>query len=223
VGPLEAEDYSLSLNEGIAILNFSLPASLKEGELIGFIAEVNDQTQIEPFTNEFSLLMAPQSNKPRGSPIPPKVPGLRLPKVIEVYQDKWRDFGFDRDTALHIKSAPIPSGSRQGDVVNDYDFFVNLDNVHLKSFLKDQDKLDEIEAKVVGSQFKYGLVLLGLALLRQDSDSQSAPERDNRENGEEMVDVESRVESFTKAAAAVLLPVVRSLSRLELGDEDEGN
>jgi len=107
--------------------------------------------------------------------------------------------------------------------VNDYDFFVNLDNVHLKSFLKDQDKLDEIEAKVVGSQFKYGLVLLGLALLRQDSDSQSAPERDNRENGEEIVDVESRVESFTKAAAAVLLPVVRSLSRLELGDEDEGN
>ncbi len=93
VVPLEVEDYSLSLNEGIAILNFSLPTSLKEGELIGFIAEVNDQTQIEPFTNEFSLLLAPQSNKPRGSSIPPKVPGLRLPKVIEVYQDKWRDFG----------------------------------------------------------------------------------------------------------------------------------
>ena len=221
-GPLGIEDYSLSLNEGIANLSISLPESLKEGEEISLVAEVNDQTQIEPFTNEFSLVLASQTTKPTGPPSPPRVPGLRLPKVIEVRQDEWQVFGFDRHTALRIKSAPEPAGSHQGEVVNAYDFFVNLDNLHLKSFLKDQDKLDEVGVRLVRSQFKYGLVLLGLALLRQDSDSQSAPEHDNRENGDEVVDVEVQVETFTEAAAAVLLPVIRSLGELELGDEDEG-
>ena len=148
------------------------------------------------------------------------MPGLRLPKVVEVYQDEWKVFGFGRHTALRIKSAPVSAGSHQGDVENAYDFFVNLDNLHLKSFLKDQDRLDGIGTKLVRSQFKYGLVLLGLALLRQDSDGQSALARDSRENGEEVVDVESQVETFTEAAAAVLLPVIRSLGELELGDED---
>ena len=156
----------MSLNEGIATLNISLPVGVEEGEQASLVAEVNDQTQIEPFTNEFSLLFTPQSSSPPGPPSPPKVPGLRLPKVVEVYQDEWKVFGFDRDTALRIKSAPVPSGSRQGDDVNAYDFFVNLDNLHLKSFLKDQDGLDEVGVKLVRSQFKYGLVLLGLALLR---------------------------------------------------------
>ena len=221
-GPLEVEDYSLSLNEGIATLNISLPASLEEGDEVSLVAEVNDQTQIDSFINEFSLLLTPQSSKPPGPPNPPKVPGLRLPKVVEVYQDEWKVFGFDRDTALRIKSAPVPAASRQGDVVNAYDFFVNLDNLHLKSFLKDQDGLDEVGARLVRSQFKYGLVLLGLALLRGDSDGESALGRDGRENGEEVVDVEGRVEMFTEAAAAVLLPVIRSLGELELGDEDGG-
>ena len=221
-GPLQVKDYSLSLNEGIATLNISLPASLEEGEAVSFVAEVNDQTQIEPFTNEFSLLLAAQTTKPPGPPSPPKVPGLRLPKVIEVYQNEWKVFDFDRHTALRIKSAPVSQGSRQGDVVAVYDFFVNLDNLHLKTFLKDQDKLDEVGVRLVRSQFKYGLVLLGLALLRQDSDNQSAPGHDSQLNGEELLDVESQVETFTEAAAAVLLPVIRSLAELELGDEDGG-
>ena len=34
--------------------------------------------------------------------------------------------------------------------------------------------------------------------------------------------MESRVEMFTEAAAAVLLPVIRSIGELELGDEDGG-
>jgi len=219
IGPVEIDDYSLSLNEGIAVLKVSLPAHLTEGERVSFVAKVNDQTQIEPFVNEFSLLLVPQSSKPPGSSNPPKAPGLRLPKVVEVYRDEWKVRNFDRYTALRIKSTPAPAVSHERDMVNVYDFFVNLDNVHLKSFLKAQDRLDRMGVKLVRSQFKYGLVLLGLALLRQDSDTQGESARDGQENRGELADLEQQVETFTEAAAAVLLPVIRSLGELDLADE----
>ncbi len=220
-GLAEVEDYSLSLNEGIATLNITLPSLLNVGDQITLVAHVNDPTQIEPFKNELSLLVSEQTTKPPGPPRPPKVPGVRLPTVREVFEKEWAEFRFDRYTALQIKHAPSPQNPQSVDNVHIYDFFVNMDNLHVKSFLKQQTRLDEIGARLVRSQFKYGLVLLGLALLKQDPEMKGISEDDVRRNGEDSPDIESQVETFSQAAAAVLLPVIRSLGELELGDEND--
>ena len=67
------------------------------------------------------------------------------------------------------------------------------------------------------STIQYGLALLALALVLQDSDGQSAPVRDSRENGEEVVEVESLAETFTEATTAVPLPVIGSLRGVGVG------
>lgn len=72
-------------------------------------------------------------------------------------------------------------------------------------------------------RFKYGLVLLGLAVLQQEMQKAKPPAIDD--TGEENNDddtggnVEDRVEEFSSAVAPVLLPMIESLGDLEI-DED---
>src|SRR5690606_8907343 len=63
--------------------------------------------------------------------------GIVLPNIIEVPEDQWGSHGFNRFTALTIKDAgdTEQNGSNE-DSVTRYDFFVNVDNLYLKTEIK---------------------------------------------------------------------------------------
>jgi hypothetical protein len=223
-----------NLNNGIATLTLNLPGNCKVGDLLHFRAVVNDATLLDPFENDFILDIRAEALPGPGGPHTPVKPpsseegeereitaGISLPNIILVHEADWSSQTppFDKYTALRIGVSDAPtSGNGDGSEAQDiYDFKINVDNLYLNSELKTGG--DEVE--MIRARWKYGLVLIGIALLHDDiqgKNRRTEGERtDEEENGEENGEtIESRAESFTRAIAPVLLPMISSLGALEL-------
>jgi len=196
-------DYTGNLWNGIFNLTVELPKNADVGDLLKYTVEVNDVSRTNPIKIEFYVLVEPPIKKRAGKPgkrIEP--PGenagkkrekpstsLDLPNIREVHRDEWERFNFNRESALRIRDS--------GD--NGYDFFINMDNVYLLTEIKGRIN---IEPKILESQYKYGMVLLGLSLLREF-------EEDEEES------VYDKIEKITKAISPILLPMITTLSELE--------
>lgn len=227
-------NYTMNLQNGLANLNVELPGNCRVGNDLFFVATVTDPTQIDIFENSF-VVQVKQAIKPAvgkgGRAKPPgekegterEIPsGITLPNIIEVLEPEWgtKNPPFTKTTALRIKNAGVSEvNGNAGKDGNVYDFFVNMDNVYLKTEVKPDKK----DIRITKMRFKYGLVLLGLAVLQQEM--QKAKPHAIDDTGEENNDddtggnVEDRVEEFSSAVAPVLLPMIESLGDLEI-DED---
>jgi|HubBroStandDraft_6_1064221.scaffolds.fasta_scaffold13093_2 hypothetical protein len=222
-----------SLQNGLATLAVHLPQNSVVGDVLTFEAVVTDPTLLDPFRNTFSIAVKPEA-MPKPGPVSPRpkppsdeagedreMPsGISLPNIVEVEEATWGDRNppFDKNTALRIMitdapSEPIPGQNGDAETHDVYDFLINMDNVFLKSELKPTG--DEVE--VLKARWKYGLVLVGLALLHDDVQSRKARKPDDAEDAEDAVDsIASQVERFTKALAPILLPMINSLGSLDL-------
>jgi hypothetical protein len=221
---------SLNLHDGIAALSMRLPDTCREGDRLCFLATVTDPTRSEPFENVFLLsVKKPASQKP-GRPGKRRTrtekdgnqqdgpAGIKLPNIREVYEPEWDSYSFDKYTALQIKHAEHFEGDGNGKEAQDiYDFFVNMDNVYLKSELKAPSK----DIQITRAQFKTGMVLLGLAVLQEEINKAKRNGGDEgiKSEDEEMEgNVEDRVEHFSRSIAPILLPMIESLGSLEEED-----
>src|SRR5262249_18445330 len=125
---------------------------------------------------------------------------------------------FDKYTALGIKNAGDDS-AENGDAKPIYDFYVNMDNLYLKTEMKPAHR----DPAVTRARFTYGLVLLGLALIQENETLKAkakkadAEEEEQKEEDQGEANIERRVAEFTRAVAPVLLPMIESLGEL---DED---
>lgn len=230
------DNFVLNLWNGLAQLSIKLPDNCNIGDELHFVATVTDPTQRNPFENTFMVKVKPVVKPPIYKPPPPSKPpkppgkeeglereipsGIQLPNIIEIYESEWETKEFTKTTALRIKNAGDTEGNgTDGNGTDIYDFFVNMDNIYLKIELK----LAGEDARITRLRFKYGLVLLGLALLQQEM--QKAKKTLPYEEGEvekddaEGADIEKKVEEFSCAVAPVLLPLIKSLGDL---DVDEG-
>lgn len=208
------DDYDINLWNGVATLTVTLPDDVKVGDDLDCEVWVQDDTLIDPFNCKFSRhVLGPAKVKP-GSPgkrLPPagegdgdrQLPsGLSLPQIIEVREKEWKDFGFDKYSALKVIQADE----------NIYDFYVNIDNIYLQTELKSYE--NKLDPRLLEARFKYGLVLLGLALLKEDNRNR------NIENGE-YESLEDHVFKVSQAVAPILLPMIQSLGDLEVDEEGQ--
>ena len=125
---------------------------------------------------------------------------LDLPNIWPVKRQDWANHQFNEHSALKV----IDSGE------SGYDFFVNIDNIHLLTELKSNTDLD---SKLLEARYKYGMALIGLALLHEGAAAEKA-----NEDVEE--DVFQKILDITKMISPILLPMISSLGSLEL-DEPE--
>ncbi len=217
-------DNNLSLNSGIATLNLALPDGAIVGDSFKYELVVQDETLVEPFANRFKITVGPhqeslgggnprkgRSNKGEGNSENPQ--GLAIPTPVLVHEPEWDKYNFDRNSALRAIYEP----SEDEDSPNGYHtFYINMDNIYLNTELKATRENPDI----VKARWKYGMVLIGMALLRDDKaqvgpgSNGQATERDGREAPEP----EEVVYMATAAIAPVLLPLVEHLG--SLSDED---
>ena len=215
-------DHTLNLQNGIATLNLSLPDGAKVGDSFRYELIVEESTLVEPFVNSFVVSVGPhqepsggsgngrrQSNNGDGNSESPQ--GLAIPTPILVHEPEWDKHGFDRNSAL--KAVYDPSDDQ--DVSNGYHtYYINMDNIYLNTELKATKENPDI----VKARWQYGMVLIGLALLRNDKSSEvfdnngQASERDDSKRPEDVV------YNATAAIAPVLLPLIEHLGGLS--DED---
>lgn len=218
---------NVNLQNGIASLSIKFPEACKVGEKFHFVAAINDSTRLEPFENNFSIVLQKamesrggnggRENPPKDEPGDEReMPGgIEIPKPIQVHQEDWERTGFDQFTALKIKDSGERGDSATGqkDVVV-YDFLINTDNVHLKRFLKTELKSGE-DDKVAQTRFELGMMIVTLALIHQDKMNQVAMGAQSA--GEEVIteSLEDRVAHVTKALAPFLLPMIGALGALD--------
>ena len=234
---LPVKNYTLNLQNGIATLTLQLPANCRVGDELRFVATVVDRTQLDPFENCFVLNVKeaaePTKGKKGGRRKPPgeregderEIPsGIQLPKIIKVRENPlngaqgWEDMTppFDKYSALRvIHAGSSDKNGENGNGKDIYDFFLNVDNIYLKTELK----ASSMDPEVTEARFVYGMVLLGLGLLHQEAQVKKA-EYDYAEDGldgtSKQTNIEDRVEEFTKAVAPVLLPMIDYLGSLDL-------
>ncbi|WP_019540495.1 hypothetical protein [Proteiniphilum acetatigenes] len=209
----ESKDASINLWNGFAHLNV-LIEDYKIGDLLNIHSEISDVSRYKPIDEDFFVLVAepvtksPPGNgnrKPPSSDKPGKdstsSDGFALPNIIEVTKDgrsghNWDEQSFDDNSALRVK----------GSVEDGYDYFVNIDNIHLLTELK-AAKGTEIQA--IEAKYKFGLVLIGIALLQEDN---------NKNQNEEEEDIFERIYKTSKAISPILIPMIDSLGAIEIHD-----
>jgi hypothetical protein len=215
-----------NLNNGIATLSVRLPDDAQVGGKIEFVATVTDPYREQPFENRFIVLVKPEvtpSGGEGGRQKPPSTEdgkgreqpaGITLPHIIEVTEAEWPAHGFDKFTALRIKDAGGSQDNGDEKNVTRYDFFINVDNL----FLKTEMKAPKADVSLLKARFTYGMVLTGLGLLQQDIENQSKKEGESERNQDDDggEDIEQRVEQVTKALAPIMLPMIDSLGALDV-------
>ncbi len=212
----ESENKDINLWNGYGFLNVLISNSTI-GDLIHFRSEVNDVSQVQPITEEFYVkviepLKKKQTNGGERKPPPSDQPGtdtkkpdgFALPTIIEVSRDgrtghSWEQQSFTEESALKVKGS-------EGD---GYDFFVNIDNIHLLSEIK---PAKSVEVQVIQAKYKFGLVLLGLALLNETNKPQKSEEQ------EEMDSIFTTIEKVSKAVSPIIIPMIDTLGALETQD-----
>lgn len=215
INDFDIEDYTLNLWNGTANLTVQLPNDVEVGDILHFQSKVNDINRIEPFEEDFFVVAEKDASKTkggkggrrassdqsRGSEVE-KSAFLDLPNVIEVKKDKWERFSFDEYSALKV----ICSGEKE------YDFFVNMDNIYLQTEIKGNQSIDE---RLLTARFKYGIVLLGIALLKEADSEDFKNMEDDMSND---FNIFNLIGKISKAVALMLLPMISSLGDLVLED-----
>ena len=229
--------YILNLQNGTAALTLELPFNCNIGDIINYHVIVNDISRLEPLENYFTIHICPEVKESVGKSKagkPPssnegderKVPiGIQLPRITEVYEHSdtgkrvWADMNppFDKYTALKI----IYAGDNNEINIQDkaaeleiYDFFINVDNIYAKMEMKSGKNAPELTR----ARFVYGMILIALGLLQQyiqnikthNLDLHEEPRDDYEDN------IEKLVESFSRAIAPILLPMIDGLGTLDL-------
>jgi hypothetical protein len=205
-------DFTMNLWNGYGHLNVRLPSC--DSDLIGTVLryrlEVNDSTQVQPFVSDTHVLVAPPdtaapSGSEAGTRRPPRgkdgkdqqgQSGLSLPQVREVHRDDWDTHGMTKESALRVKFAPETG----------YDFFVNMDNVHLLSEVKARAA---VEPDMLRSQYKYGVVVVALAMLQEVENEQPDPD-------ERCVRTTHQVDGIVDLLSPFLIPMIDALGHLEM-------
>ena len=215
-------DHSLNLQNGTATLNLSLPAKVSVGETLGYEIAVQDETLIEPFVNRFTVTVGPHQSPSGGNGRRQKPrsnvngdnsrghEGLAIPVPIPVYREKWENHGFDKDSAVGVYFDILDGEEGTGA----YSYYINMDNVYLLAELKATKEDHEI----VRRKWQFGMVLIGMALLRESAGGSLFTGRDPDSTEEDDVSAEQRVLEITAALSPVLLPLIEHLGALSEDD-----
>ncbi len=208
---------SLLLHDGRAHWSIVLPEDVEIGETTILQLTVNDPVISEPFVNIARLTVRPRSEHPNGGGRNRKSStsggggdqpsGIEMPEVLEVHENEWETHKFDAKSACKV-------------VVENDDsltFYVNVDNVYLGHEMKYRREASAL----LKAKFKYGNVLVGLALLQDDKQQGKAdgsPQSEAGESNNGDVPIEKRIRATTKALSPFLIPMIDYLGALTQED-----
>jgi hypothetical protein len=213
-------DVDVNLWNGFGYLNVNL-TGYAIGEQLKIRTEVMDINRSEPIIEEFYVLVTEPQQRPTPSTSPsrrrPGEPaegteetqpaGFALPTIIELSKDgrtghHWDEQGFDKNSALKVL------GSEE----EGYDFFLNIDNLHLRTEIRGANPEDALS---IEGKYKFGQVLLGLAMLKDATKLESA---DPESPGMSIFEL---IEKSSQAWSPVIIPMIDNLSALDLSSETE--
>lgn len=231
-------NHSLSLHDGRANWSVEIPDELKVGDSLTVICTVSDETLQDAFVTTVCLEIVPKAERPggggrskrrtsAGGPEGDITPaGIRMPDVVIVREQEtegcrsWAQEDFDQYSACKVVADVEMDGKQEKTA---YTFYINLDNIALLTDMK----YSKQDAAVMEAKFKYGNILLGLAMI-QDAEKRTilSPIDDTADGAEQSV--ETTIKNVSRAFAPFLIPTIDYLGALsaenvaasgEIGDD----
>ena len=207
-------DYRIgNLSDGVMTCVLKIDEKLvKAGDKVEFHFTTTDETLMAPFVNVLKLVIDPG--------VVPGKPGTRgkditgtksegeeggsksagLPIITPVEKDQWVREGFDKFSALKIKSNPDGG----------YDFFYNKDNCDLIGI----QAIGKFDSKILDYQYKIGLMLVTLAII--EASKRETDSEDERVLTKESFDLEKAISEITQAVSPYWLTIIEALGGLSL-------
>lgn len=212
-------DNNCILYQGLANWSLTIPDELAVGEIITLKCIVSDDVIIDDFTNILKLKISPKTSGGNGKGSRSKRKtgssnndedrpwGIELPPIEKVREDKWNDYGFNKDSAMKVVEDVVEINGKEE---TQYTFYINVDNIYLQSDMKESESHSALDE----AKFIYGNVLIGLALLKDYSEDKTNASQDN-DNG---ITIYDRIFETTRALAPFIVPMIDYLGGLR--DED---
>jgi len=208
---IEISDYTIKFWNGTATLTVKIPDNHEIGDVLQVTTTLNDISRVEPFKEEYWIKICKEDLNRGKKPGNRKKPstnedgkgadglgGLDLPEVLEIRRDEWPRYKFNENSALKVQDS-----GEEG-----YDFFINIDNIHLLSELKSNNGVDE---KILEARYKYGMVLMGISIL-------NAYNSNKNEASDDDTSVFDQIENFSKLISPILLPMIAGLGSIEVDE-----
>lgn len=219
---------SLNLFNGVANWSVSIPGEdVEVGDKLTIQYSVSDDILLDPIVQIACVeVVSPtkkvtssrgtrderSSGKGKGGP----TGGIQLPEIKRVKEVGWEERDFNENSVCTmIEDADVG-----------YVFYVNVDNVCLKTEIK-HSKADPL---IVETKFIYASVIIGLALIHDDKQAAAQPpSHDGPQDQDEEVSLAKKIEQLTRALGPFLLPMIDYLGGLEeeaglalaqIGDEE---
>lgn len=207
------ENHSMTLYNGTAVLSSEMPDGVNVDDQNIYKIIVTDTCTEKQFEECFSIIAMPfhetdggkgerdnpSGDKGNGKSFKPS--GIALPQVIRVTKDEWEkpEYNFNKYSALSVKKVSSEN--------NAYDFYINIDNIHLQLELIPVAR-DDAKIRLIKARYEYGMVLIGLGILGYYS------KINTEENSDE--DPLEVVKNYSEMMSPVLLPMINVLGGYEL-------
>ena len=225
-GELGEPNHTVTLHDGVANWTVDLSeGELNVGDEIELEFQVGDQTLVKPHVNRCRLTMAKKRdnggggggkrkrlpNKKKGgeggagTSVGNTQPGgVAMPEIYRVSEDRWKEYGFTRETGCKVIEDPLEDGSKRTKLT----FYVNIDNIYLRTEMKQSRKAD---ADIMQARFVFGNVFIGLAILN----AHRANRKERHSEKSEAVDPLEEVARTTQLLAPVIIPMIENLGALD--------
>lgn len=166
------------------------------------VEDVQTEAREQPFESEFTIIAEKEEDdrptKP-SKPNPPQVPSNSSKTAPRLAMPEIHETNAAPESALEVRHSPDGG----------FEFFVNVENVHLTNELK---RTRQEEHPLIRYWFKYGLALCALGLL-QDAKAGSRPGGNGNgvQNDGGGMDELELIGNATRGLARVIVPVIRAL------------
>ena len=197
------DDFSINLWEGKGTLRIYTDSDWKLGQVIEVTTKITDIDRTQPFVETFFIEREEPSVNPSGSPSEPKS-GFDIPKAEPIEKDKWDKHLFNKYSALKVAEND-----------GEYYYYVNVDNIHLKT----EQKYSKNSNVFLENQYISAMVLIGLALLQEDKEKQNNAEDESQDTRDR--DIFQEIAETTKNLSMVLLPMINGLGNLSKEQDGE--
>jgi hypothetical protein len=146
---------------------------------------INDDSRVSPFEETFYLKLI--DKKEHTKPPHRKPKDMKdLPNLIKIGKDDFESYGIDKYDVLKVVE------STEG-----FDYYLNIDNVHMQAYLKDSknDQIDEAK-----NQYELAMAVIGLVLIQDFK----------KQKGE--LSLGEFTKEYTRRISPLILPLVRDIA-----------
>jgi len=205
---LDTNTHHINLSNGLATLNVKIDDNFEINKIYKFTLTVSDDSQIEPFKNEFYINIIPLVNHAKSSTERTKKnrsydegsdrksnSSLATPEIISVREPHWDKHNFDKFSGITYNRTDEKTT-----------FYVNFDNMFLQTSIKSNR---QIKPELLERKFAIGMSVFGSVLVDHF-------EKSNESNSDSF----TQVEDISKPIASVLSELINVLGSLDKGTLD---